>query len=310
ILKIIQDWDEKQIESWNFPEVLRQLTNDSQTIAEMFKEQREKRIEEEKRIEHKQEEQAKEDLMDSIQTFLKKFSRIPFGETPKILLLAWEKFGEIKYAQPEDVQELLHRLLKDLQIINEEFAEYINSPSWNRPTFVDDDDAVFYTILSAAITPDLPTKESENSLNMGDEHLDTIPETEKSSVEDLVPIPSESNDISEDECDLPVCENSSSQFTTFSNPLYEMDEDFSSSDDESILEDDIPVGTFKTYSNPLFEVDEEIISSEKLDDNVVNDHFDVESCLIESLVNHDTLIDFSPKINYFLDEFAGELALF
>ncbi|GJY30455.1 hypothetical protein Tco_0413950 [Tanacetum coccineum] len=84
ILKIIQDWDEKQIESWNFPEVLRQLTNDSQTIAEMLKEQREKQIEEEKRIEHKQEEQAKEDLMDSIQSFLKKFSRIPFGETLKI----------------------------------------------------------------------------------------------------------------------------------------------------------------------------------------------------------------------------------
>ncbi|GJS59600.1 hypothetical protein Tco_0654384, partial [Tanacetum coccineum] len=202
-------------------------------------------------------------------------------------------------------------------IINEEFAEYINSPSWNRPTFVDDDDTVFYTISHAAITPDLPTKESENSLNMGDEHLDTILETEKSSVEDLVPIPSESNDISEDECDLPVSENSSSQFTTFSNPLYETDDDFSSSDDESILEDDIPVGTFKTYSNPLFEIDEEIVSSvinplysEKLDDNVVNDHFDAESCFIESLVNHDTLIDFSPKINSFLDEFVDELALF
>ncbi|GKE67450.1 hypothetical protein Tco_1521611, partial [Tanacetum coccineum] len=42
-----------------------------------------------------------------------------------------------------------------------------------------------------AITPDLPTKEPDNSLNMGDEHLDTISEMENSSVENLVPIPKE-----------------------------------------------------------------------------------------------------------------------
>ncbi|GKG52380.1 hypothetical protein Tco_0547255, partial [Tanacetum coccineum] len=53
---------------------------------------------------------------------------------------------------------------------------------------------------SVAITsspPDLPTEEPEDSLIMGDEHLSIIPETEsdkviKSSVENLVPIPRES----------------------------------------------------------------------------------------------------------------------
>ncbi|GJV69632.1 hypothetical protein Tco_1485141 [Tanacetum coccineum] len=49
-----------------------------------------------------------------------------------------------KQHQPEDIQELLHKLLKDLQIISEELAEYINSPSWNCPAFYDDDDE--YTI--------------------------------------------------------------------------------------------------------------------------------------------------------------------
>ncbi|GJX66350.1 hypothetical protein Tco_0300693 [Tanacetum coccineum] len=49
---------------------------------------------------------------------------------------------------------------------------------------------------------------------MEDEHLDTILETEsdeliKSSVEDLVHTPSESDGISEGECDLPVCDDSS-----------------------------------------------------------------------------------------------------
>ncbi|GJS57825.1 hypothetical protein Tco_0652609 [Tanacetum coccineum] len=47
---------------------------------------------------------------------------------------------------------------------------------------------------------------------MGDEHLNTIPETEsdkviKSSVGDLVPIPSESKGISDDICDVPFCDN-------------------------------------------------------------------------------------------------------
>ncbi|GKA93599.1 hypothetical protein Tco_0815585 [Tanacetum coccineum] len=65
---------------------------------------------------------------------------------------------------------------------------------------------------SKAITPDLPTEEPDNSLSMGDEHLSTIPETEsdeviKSSVEDLVPIPSESKGISDDICDVPFCDN-------------------------------------------------------------------------------------------------------
>ncbi|GJS11211.1 hypothetical protein Tco_0368007 [Tanacetum coccineum] len=60
---------------------------------------------------------------------------------------------------------------------------------------------------SKAITPDLPTEEPDNSLSMGDEHLNTIPETEKSSVENLVPIPSESKGIFDDICDVPSCDN-------------------------------------------------------------------------------------------------------
>ncbi|GKE12974.1 hypothetical protein Tco_1416525 [Tanacetum coccineum] len=247
--------------------------------------------------------QARENLMKSIQTFLKKFNRISFRETPKVLLLAWEKFFEIKHAcrekqhQPEDLQELLHKLLKDLQIISEELADYINTPNWNCPAFYEDDDEE-YTI---AITPVLPTEEPDNSLSMGDEHLSTIPETEsdeliKSSVENLVPIPSESEDFSdiESECDVPVCDN----FTTFSNPLFDADDDFSSSDDESFSDEDVPK---EIYSNPLF--DEEIISIK-----IVPHHFNAESDLIESLLNQDTSIISSPKIDSLLEEFFGELA--
>ncbi|GKB98633.1 hypothetical protein Tco_0984770, partial [Tanacetum coccineum] len=91
-----------------------------------------------------------------------------------------------------EVQELLSKLVQDLQSINEELAEYINTPSWNLPTSSYDDDEE-YTI---AITPDLSTEEPDNSLSIGDDHLDTILETKsdeiiKSSVEDLVPIPNQ-----------------------------------------------------------------------------------------------------------------------
>nr|GEY79320.1 hypothetical protein [Tanacetum cinerariifolium] len=58
-----------------------------------------------------------------------------------------------------------------------------------------------------AITFDLPTMEPEDSLRMGDEHLDTILATEsdefiKSSVKNLVPNPSEFEDLSDSECDI------------------------------------------------------------------------------------------------------------
>nr|GFA38611.1 hypothetical protein [Tanacetum cinerariifolium] len=89
-------------------------------------------------------------------------------------------------------------------------AEYINSPSWNRPAFYDDDEYSIQVSKKSpiAIAPVLPTEEPKNSLSMGDEHLSTISEMEsnkviKSSVEDLVPIPSESEGILNHMCDVP-----------------------------------------------------------------------------------------------------------
>ncbi|GJZ42288.1 hypothetical protein Tco_0589174 [Tanacetum coccineum] len=105
----------------------------------------------------------------------------------------------------------------------------------------------------------------EDSLIMGDEDLSTIPEKEsdeviKSSVEELVPIPSEFEDTSDNnsECDLPSCDN----HMTFSNALFDANDDFTSSDDESLLEEDVPKENFKIYSNPLFELDDKYISSD------------------------------------------------
>ncbi|GJX67652.1 hypothetical protein Tco_0303379 [Tanacetum coccineum] len=119
---------------------------------------------------------------------------------------------------------------------------------------------------------------------------------ERTSVENLVLTPSESEDLSniESECDVPVCDD----FTTVSNPLFDADNDFSSSDDKSFSDEDVPK---EKYSNSLF--DEEIIST-KIDPH----HFNAESDLIESLINRDTLIISSPKFDSLLEEFSGELA--
>ncbi|GJZ86703.1 hypothetical protein Tco_0658313 [Tanacetum coccineum] len=280
--------------------------------------------------------QARENLMKSIQTFLNKFNRYPFGEIPKVLLVAWERFSEIKHAftdkqyQPEDIHELMRKLLQDFQNISEELAEYINSPSWNHPAFYFNDDDDEYTIIyrsTKAITHNLPTEEPEYSLSMADEHPNTIPKTEsdklmKSSVENLVLILSESKDISDDECELPLCDDSpETQFTTFSNPLFDSNDDFSSSDDESFSEEDVPIEEFKIYSNPLFDFDEEIISSEensisnKVLDEInsipprMNDCFNAESDLIESLLNRDTSIDSFHEIDSLFDEFADKFIL-
>ncbi|GJV93488.1 hypothetical protein Tco_1541301 [Tanacetum coccineum] len=79
---------------------------------------------------------------------------------------------------------------------------------WKIP-ICDDDDDNDYTI---AITPVLSTEEPVNSLIMENEHLDTISATEsdefiKSSVEILVPIPSESKGVPK-VCDVPFHDNS------------------------------------------------------------------------------------------------------
>nr|GEV58904.1 hypothetical protein [Tanacetum cinerariifolium] len=259
--------------------------------------------------------QAKENIMKSIQTFLKKFNRIYFREMPKVLSQAWEKFFEIQHTQPDDTNELLQKLLEDFQIISEELTEYINSLSWNRLTFYNNDEEhsiqykKYLENSSNAIALDLPTKESEYSLSMEDEHLSTILKTEsdeliKSSVKKLVPIPSKSEVTSDNECecDVPVKDESFRIFTTFSNPLFDCNDDFTSSDDESLSNEDVSMENFKIYSNPLFD-DEEIIST-KIDPHFLN----AESNLIESLLNRDTLFDYSPKFDFILEEFFGELA--
>nr|GFA33145.1 hypothetical protein [Tanacetum cinerariifolium] len=148
--------------------------------------------------------------------------------------------------------------------------------------------------LFSAITPDEPvlsTKEPDNSLSMGDEHLDTIPATEsdefiKSSVENLIPIPSESEGIPDHMFDVPSIDNSSpldvskDQIEDFS----ESNEEFSSTDDDSFSFDNID---YVEASPP----DSELVSSEVME--IVIPEGDM--LLFEVFLDDDHSSDFKTK---------------
>ncbi|GJZ81031.1 putative reverse transcriptase domain-containing protein, partial [Tanacetum coccineum] len=120
------------------------------------------------------------------------------------------------------VGQIMQKKEEERRIAEDQAA---NDRYWKISICYDDDED--YTI---AITPVLSTKEAIDSLIMEDEHLDTIP-----SIENLVPIPSEFKGISEDMCDVPVGEDSST-FDALSNHseiLSDSNNDGTSRDDDS-----------------------------------------------------------------------------
>ncbi|GKE55871.1 hypothetical protein Tco_1495056, partial [Tanacetum coccineum] len=96
--------------------------------------------------------QARDDLMEAIQAFLKEYDHIPPNEKCMALLLAEERFLKIKQAmeeeqnQPEVMQELLLKLMDDLQILKgsqqekKETAAQSFIPYWNS-SMIDDEEA-------------------------------------------------------------------------------------------------------------------------------------------------------------------------
>nr|GEV40580.1 hypothetical protein [Tanacetum cinerariifolium] len=109
--------------------------------------------------------------------------------------------------------QIFQKKQEEKQLEEEQVAKAQN---WKLPVFYDDDDdeersnSLEDNIISvlppcSLITPNEPvlsTEKPDNSLSMGDEHLDTIWATKsdeviKSSVENLIPIPSESEGLHE-----------------------------------------------------------------------------------------------------------------
>nr|GEY32958.1 hypothetical protein [Tanacetum cinerariifolium] len=189
-----------------------------------------------------------------------------------------------------------------------------------------------------AITPVLSTEEPKDSLIMRDEHLDTIPEKEsdefiKSSVENLVPNPSESEDTSgsDSECILPLCDDFSpinvfeEKSVTFSNPLFEFNDEYISSDvnplfdellenikikdsyDSNLDEPDSLVTPLSDANkdecfDPGGDIDEiDAILDADVSTDIKDGYHDSEGDIIylESLLLNDTILNLPPKV--FLD---------
>nr|GEY34751.1 hypothetical protein [Tanacetum cinerariifolium] len=220
-----------------------------------------------------------------------------------------------------------------------------------------DDNIISGLPPSSAITPNetvLSTEEPDNSLSMRDKHLDTIPATEsdefiKSSVENLISIPSESEGIPDHMCDVPSIDNSppldasppdselvSSEVMEIVIPegdmlLFEafLDDDHSSdfktksssTSLNSLLEEannfNNSLTEFTTFLKVLFDAECESDSSddqscfdEDVLENIVSKPLCEEEIIsMKSLRTHDSSLPISSKIDSLLDEFVGELTL-
>nr|GEV23721.1 hypothetical protein [Tanacetum cinerariifolium] len=225
----------------------------------------------------------------------------------------------------EWISKLNYEFMESMQSMFKEFRERHHAVNLSTHTselsrrfsyiFYDDDDDEERTIPLCDIISQLPS---------------TIPEKEsdefiKYSVEDLVPILSESEDTSgsDSECDLSSCDNFSpisipeGKSVTFSNLIFDSNDDFTSSDDESLSDEDILEDNFKIYLNPLFKFDDEYISSnvnplfdEVLEDIECKDSYDFNidesTFLVTPLFNPNEDECFDPKgdtdeVDAFLD---------
>ncbi|GKE49414.1 hypothetical protein Tco_1480672, partial [Tanacetum coccineum] len=104
--------------------------------------------------------------------------------------------------------------------------------------------------------------------------------------------------------DLPSCNDfspinvSEEKSVTFYNPLFNSNDDFTSSNDESLSDEDVPKDNVKIYSNPLFEFDDEYISSDinPLFNEVLED-IESEDSYVYKLDEPDLLVTPLSKLN-------------
>nr|GEV41205.1 hypothetical protein [Tanacetum cinerariifolium] len=166
---------------------------------------------------------------------------------------------------------------------------------WKILACCDDDDD-----YNSAIIPVLSTEETDNSLSMGDKHLDTIPATEsdeviKSSVEDLVPIPSEFEGIPDTMCDVHLVNNptpleAKDHFEIVMNP----NDDISSNDDDSLYNENIEYVEASPHDSELVSLEaaeivfpeEKEIKDDNLREKLLNVHLLIAN--IEALKDNPT----------------------
>nr|GEX81633.1 hypothetical protein [Tanacetum cinerariifolium] len=181
------------------------------------------------------------------------------------------------------------------------------------PIYYDDDDdeesstplrdiIIFKLRSCIAITPILSTKEPRDSLIMGDKHLDTIPEKEsdefiKSSVKNLVPNPSEFEDLSnigridDADCD-PEEEIHLIEKLLYDNSSLRLPEEPSSKNSDAIIESFSPSSILVEDCDSLIEeIDLFYTPDDFMPLGIKNDDYDSKAdiLILEELLSNDSL---------------------
>ncbi|GKA50915.1 hypothetical protein Tco_0744111 [Tanacetum coccineum] len=223
------------------------------------------------------------------------------------LLLAEERFLKIKQAveeeqnQPENIQE--------------EQAAKVSSQYLKPPIFYYDNDdessiplrdIISELPLSVAIAPDLLITDS---LIMEDEHLNTISKTESdeendSSVKDLNLTPSESEDLSdnESECDMPVCDDSSSKNEGLDDIIIFLIEEFTG---KLAPIDPIPPGIVEACPKEDIRLIEKLLNDHSSPHSPEELNYEILDAIIESFSPSPILVEDSDSLMEEIDIFLA-----
>nr|GEW06441.1 hypothetical protein [Tanacetum cinerariifolium] len=178
-----------------------------------------------------------------------------------------------------------------------------NAQYWKIPACYDDDDD-----YNSTITPVLSIEKPDNSLSMGDEHLDTISamksdEVIKSSVEDLVLIPSESEGIPDTMCDVHLLNNPTLlEAKDHFEIVINSNDGISSSDDDSLYNENIKYVEASPHDFEIvsLEVAEIVIPEDNLREKLLNVHLLIAN--FEALKDNPTPSFSSTSPKSFLEE--------
>nr|GFB82251.1 reverse transcriptase domain-containing protein [Tanacetum cinerariifolium] len=214
------------------------------------------------------------------------------GDTPSISQYEFESLKKVNFinaGESDFYSEEIENFLND---------DSIPIGSENSVFNMEEDILYLESLLSEDPSPPPPMnpnqtksfiKEPEQSFSMGYGHFNTtlvteLDEVTEYSIKNLVPIPRECEVTSDNESESNEPDKDDSlAFTTFPNPLFSDNDDFTSNDDDVLIEES------KVHSNPLFDNDE-------INFNELESH--VESNFVESPSNHNTLVDSSQKFDH------------
>nr|GEV70199.1 hypothetical protein [Tanacetum cinerariifolium] len=183
---------------------------------------------------------------------------------------------EIKIAElTENFHGMSIEIRKKEKLLQQEQWAYLSThPSKCLTSCCYDDDDEDYTSALTPNEPVLSTKEPDNSLSMGDEHLDTIPATKsdefiKSGVENLIPIPKfsliDDDSFSIDDIDYVEASPPDSKLVSLEVMEIVIPEDLSESNEKFSLIDDDSFSFDKIDYVEASPPDSELVSSEVME---------------------------------------------